>query len=65
MYPKHIVSHYTTTPINGITYEYILVNTSGKIVDGKSKSKDGNDYYYVTSKKNDGTNSINAIYVED
>ena len=49
----------------GIKYEYILVNTSGKIVDGKSKNKDGNDYYYVTSKKSDGTNSINAVYVED
>lgn len=48
----------------GIKYEYILVNTSGKIVDGKSKNKDGNDYYYVTSKKSDGTNSINAFMLK-
>ena len=33
--------------VNGVTYEYLLVNTSGKVIDGKSKSKDGNDYYYV------------------
>lgn len=41
--------------------EYILVNTSGKIIDKKGKSKDGNDYYYVT-----GTNgTILGLYVED
>ena len=46
-------------------YEYILVNTSGKIVDTKSKSKDGSDYYYVTKKTTGGENAIVAIYVED
>ena len=49
----------------GIEYEYILVNTSGKVIDGKTRSKDGNDYNYVTVKKSDGTNSIVAVYVED
>ena len=51
--------------MNGVTYEYLLVNTSGKVIDGKSKSKDGNDYYYVTEKKSNGTNCIVAVYVED
>ena len=51
--------------VNGVTYEYLLVNTSGKVIDGKSKSKDGNDYYYVTEKKSNGTNCIVAVYVED
>ena len=46
-------------------YEYILVNTSGKIVDTKTKSKDGSDYYYVTKKATGGENAIVAIYVED
>ena len=27
--------------------EYTLINTSGKVIDNKCKSKDGNDYYYV------------------
>ena len=45
--------------------EYILVNTSGKIIDGKSKSKDGNDYNYVTKKTASGENGIVAVYVED
>ena len=45
--------------------EYILVNTSGKVIDNKGKNKDGNDFYYITSKKSDGTNSIVGIYVED
>ena len=42
-------------------HEYILVNTSGKIIDSKGKNKDGNDYYYVTSSNGTITN----IYVED
>ena len=45
--------------------EYILVNTSGKIIDGKSKSKDGSDYNYVTKKTAKGENGIVAVYVED
>lgn len=44
-----------------ISYDYVLVNTSGKIVDKKGKSKDGNDYYYVTTSKG----VITGIYVED
>ena len=48
-------------PTTGKKVEYILVNTSGKIIDKKGKSKDGNDYYYVT-----GTNgTILGLYVED
>ena len=46
-------------------YEYILVNTSGKVVDTKTKSKDGSDYYYVTKKTAGGENAIVAVYVED
>ena len=45
--------------------EYILVNTSGKVIDSKSKNKDGNDYYYVTKKATNGENAIVAVYVED
>ena len=41
--------------------EYFLVNTSGRIVDNKGKSKDGNDYYYVTNK----SGKIMAVYLED
>ena len=44
------------------TKEYFLVGTSGKVVDSKSRNKDGNDYYYTVSKK-DG--SVAGIYVED
>ena len=38
-----------------------LINTSGKVVDKKGKSKDGNDYVYVT----DNSGVIRVIYVED
>ena len=38
-----------------------LVNTSGKVVDKKGKSKDGNDYVYVT----DNSGVVRVIYVED
>ena len=38
---------------------YKLINTSGKIVDKSGKSKDGNDFVYVTKGEN-----IVAIYVE-
>ena len=44
-----------------VKHEYILVNTSGKVIDNKGKSKDGNDYYYVTNNNGEITN----IYVED
>lgn len=44
-----------------VAVEYILINTSGKIIDNKSKNKDGNDYYYVVAKG--GT--IQGLYVED
>ena len=42
-------------------HEYILVNTSGKVIDNKGKNKDGNDYYYVTDSKGVITN----VYVEN
>ena len=42
-------------------HEYILVNTSGKVIDNKGKNKDGSDYYYVT----DSNGKITNIYVED
>ena len=38
-----------------------LINTSGKVIDKKGKSKDGNDYVYVTDNKG----VIRVIYVED
>ncbi|WP_367942903.1 argininosuccinate lyase [Enterocloster citroniae] len=41
--------------------KYFLVNTSGKVIDSKSKNKDGNDYQYVVAKGG----QILAIYVED
>ncbi len=44
------------------TKDYFLVGTSGKVVDSKSRNKDGNDYYYTVNKK-DG--SVAGIYVED
>ena len=47
---------------DGLSEEaFFLVNTSGRVVDNRGKSKDGNDYYFVT-----GTNGeIKAIYLED
>ena len=59
------ITYKTGKDKDGNVKEYILVNTSGKIVDGKGKNKDGNDYYYVTEKKANGENGIVAIYVED
>ena len=41
--------------------DYFLVNTSGSLVDKKSKSKDGDDYVYVTAKGG----KILGVYVED
>ena len=46
-----------TTPSDN----YFLVNTSGSVVDKKSKSKDGDDYVYVTAKGG----KILGVYVED
>lgn len=46
-----------TTP----SADYFLVNTSGSVVDKKSKSKDGDDYVYVTAKGG----KIVGVYVED
>ncbi len=40
---------------------YFLVNTSGSVVDKKGKSKDGDDYVYVTTSKG----VIIGVYVED
>ena len=51
--------------VSGVQYDYILVNTSGKVINTKSKNKDGNDYYYVTQKLSSGENAIVAVYVED
>ena len=45
------------------THEYFLVNTSGKVIDSKSKNKDGNDYYYVVEKAGKVGNIV-AIYTE-
>ena len=41
--------------------DYFLVNTSGKVIDSKSKNKDGNDWQFVVSKGG----SILGAYVED
>ena len=40
--------------------DHILINTSGKVIDNKGKSKDGNDYYYVVNNK-----KVVAIYLEN
>ena len=55
------VIDYTKASSDALKAEtFKLVNTSGKVVE-KSKSKDGNDYVYVTDK--DGV--VRIIYVED
>ena len=43
------------------TSDFFLVNTSGKVIDTKSKNKDGNDYQFVVDKGG----SILGYYVED
>lgn len=43
------------------TTDYFLVNTSGSVIDKNSKSKDGDDYVYVTQKGG----KILGVYVED
>ena len=41
--------------------DLFLVNTSGRVVDNRGRSKDGNDYYFAT-----GSNGMHtAIYLED
>lgn len=34
------------SPVSGATYEYRLINTSGKIIDNKTNAKDGSDISY-------------------
>ena len=43
------------------TDDFFLVNTSGKVIDSKSKNKDGNDYQFVVAKGG----AILGYYVED
>ena len=45
--------------------KFFLVNTSGKVIDTNSKSKDGNDYVFVTKKAGSEPGQIVAVYVED
>lgn len=45
----------------GTVRKYYLVNSAGKIIDSNAKSRDGNDYYIVTSK----TKGIVGVYLED
>ena len=47
---------------NGVVVKgnYYLVNTSGKVLDSKSRNKDGNDYYYSIGANGE----ILAIYTE-
>ena len=45
--------------------DFFLVNTSGKVIDTNSKSKDGSDYVFVTKKDGAKPGQIVAIYVED
>ena len=47
--------------VNDPSTDYFLVNTSGSAVDKKSKSKDGDDYVFVTAKGG----KILGVYVED
>ena len=56
---KDAAGKWTTTGLDAETY--FLVNTSGRVVDNKGRSKDGNDYYFVTGNKG----QILAIYLED
>ena len=51
----------TETKIGTNPGEFFLVNTSGKVIDSKSKNKDGNDYQFVVAKGG----SILGYYVED
>ena len=58
---KDLTESYSVNTTNSNGVEYILVNTSGKVVDKKGKSKDGNDYNYVTN----ASGKIVHLYVED
>lgn len=51
-----------STDKDGLTVagKYFVVNTSGKVVDSKSRNKDGNDYYYCVNS----SGNIVAIYTE-
>ena len=51
-----------STDLDGLNVagKYFLVNTSGKVVDNKSRNKDGNDYYYCVN----ASGNIVAIYTE-
>ena len=51
----------TITKSGTVSDHLFLVNTSGKVIDSKSKSKDGNDYQYVVAKGG----SILGVYVEN
>ena len=65
---KDLSEAYTVTydkTVDGVEYRYILVNTSGKVINSTTKSKDGSDYYYVTKKQSNGENAIVGVYVED
>ena len=53
----YIMDYNTDAPAD----TFFLVYTSGKVIDSKSKNKDGNDYYYVVQKGG----KIVAVYVED
>ena len=47
--------------VTTVSDKYYLVNTSGSVVDKKGKSKDGDDYVYVTTTGG----KIIGVYVED
>ena len=50
------------TTVTGLDEDvFFLVNTSGRVVDNKGRSKDGNDYYFVTGKQG----QILAVYLEN
>ena len=51
----------TETKVGTNPGEFFLVNTSGKVIDSKSKNKDGNDYQFVVAKGG----AILGYYVED
>ena len=47
---------------NGVDEDLVfLVNTSGRVVDDKGRSKDGSDYYYVTGNNGE----LLAVYLEN
>ena len=58
---EDLAEAYSIDLTNVTNHEYILVNTSGKVIDNRGKNKDGSDYYYVTN----ASGKITNIYVED